>query len=128
VQEVTRCAARQAAVNWSDQWPAIQQQCLFNQNEMVAGWEVGATDIQLRHLNNCGDDDVANPGSAADNFVECANETEDCIRFVEASVQRCDHEGKHCQPVSYQPVFGLIRLNVGIPESTVCMPAESLGN
>lgn len=29
--------------------------------------------------------------------------------------------------IAYQPMFGLIPLRVGVPSSTVVMPAESLG-
>lgn len=123
VQEVTRCAARAAAVNWSTQWGSIRQQCLFGQNELVAGWEIGTTNIRLRSLNQCGDPNEANPGSAEDNIAECSNNTSKCIRFVEASV--CNSQGANCQPIQYQPNF--IPLRVGIPNSTVCMPAESLG-
>lgn len=134
VQEVTRCAARAAAVNWSTQWDSIRQQCLFGQNELVAGWEIGTTNIQLRHLNVCDDpstpaDDavVANPGSAADNIAECSNNTSKCIRFVEASVWCSSGQNCVANKVIYKPMFGLIPLRVGIPNSTVCMPAESLG-
>lgn len=125
VQEVTRCAARAAVVKWIDNWGSIPQQCLFGQNELVAGWEIGTTNISIRHLNQCGDPNEVDPGSATNNITECLSVASDCIRFVEASVQACDNKG--CQPIQYRPMFGLIPLRVGIPNSTVCMPAESLG-
>lgn len=158
VQEVTRCAARQAVVTWkgdSDDWSEatvivstnpirkipIRQYCLFGHDELVAGWEIGKTNVRIRPLNVCDDistpaDEtvVADPGSAADNIAECGSGTSKCIRFVEASLW-CDvkEEGdeKICDPsthrIIYQPNFGLIPLQVNIPGSTVCMPAESLG-
>lgn len=135
VQEVTRCAARQAAVTWkgnNDDWSGttIRQQCLFGANELVAGWEIKAANIHLRALNLAGG--VADPDSIDENFSKCVDDPEedDCIRFVEASVvveNSCDADGKNCQPIPYQPMFGLIPLKVGIPKSTVVMPAESLG-
>lgn len=133
VQEVTRCAARAAAVTWKGDnggsWDAtsIPQQCLFGQNVLVAGWEIGTANVRLRALNlNYG---VANPIDSATNLSNCVSNPAgtDCIRFVEASVvQACNNQGV-CQPISYQPMFGLIPLNVGIPISTVVMPAEGLG-
>lgn len=132
VQEVTRCAARLGVVNWRDQWGNIQQQCLFGHDTLVAGWEIGSTNIRLRHLNACGDADEVTPGSAPNNIVACAGGTPEipassCIHFVEASVQACDQNGNNCQRVRYRPMFGLVPLRVDIPNSTVCMPAESLG-
>lgn len=134
VQEVTRCAARKAVVNWSNQWGSIQQQCLFGQNELVAGWEIGTTNVRFRHLNVCDDpstpkDDavVANPGSATDNIEACSNNTSNCIRFVEARLWCTGTKNCANNIITYQPMFGLIPLQVGIPGSTVCMPAESLG-
>lgn len=144
VQEVTRCAARAAAVTWKGDnggdWSGtnmigtttpIRQQCLFGQNELVAGWEIGTADIRIRALNKCGNDDDANPNDKSMNISNCTNnpEDDDCIRFVEASVW-CDQDSEYCQNhmVKYQPMFGLIPVSgIGIPNSTVCMPAESLG-
>lgn len=142
VQEVTRCAARAAAVTWKGDnggsWEntSIPQQCLFGQNELVAGWEIHVANVRLRALNlaslNLAYDDpdgVANPKDIATNLSQCVGNPADvdCIRFVEASVQSCDNSGENCQPIQYQPMFGLIPLQVGIPNSTVRMPAESLG-
>ncbi len=138
VQEVTRCAARQAVVtwkgdnggNWNEGTTGIRQACLFGQNVLVAGWEIQKANIQLRALNwNYG---VANPTNIATNLSNCVGDPADtnCIRFVEASIvvdNSCDANGENCQPIQYQPMFGLVPLQVGIPNSTVRMPAESLG-
>lgn len=151
VQEVTRCAARQAVVSWmgkNGDWidasiggtsiPSIRQQCLFNHNELVAGWEITEANIRLRALNLGGT--LASPADSQTNLANCIADPagSDCIRYVEASVVQvtcngnncqpsCDKNGNNCQPIQYQPMFGLIPLRVGIPNSTVTMPAESLG-
>lgn len=143
VQEVTRCAARQAAVTWkgnNGDWSGttIRQQCLFGADELVAGWEIHGGNIHLRALNLAGG--VAEPDSIDENFSKCVADPADsnCIRFVEARVvKECsggdedededEGEGENCQLIQYQPMFGLIPLRVNIPSSTVTMPAESLG-
>jgi len=142
VQEVTRCAARQAVVTWkgnNDDWSGvnvigtttpIRQYCLFNNNELVAGWEISSPNIHLRALNLAGG--KANPNGINKNITNCviSSAGTNCIRFVEASIvveNSCDNNGENCQPIQYQPMFGLIPLQVGIPNSTVRMPAESLG-
>ena len=132
VQEVTRCAARAAVVTWKDNWGSIPQQCLFGADELVAGWEIHGVNVRLRALNLAGD--VADPGSRERNISTCTTDPadKDCIRFVEASIvveDSCDDNGENCQPIRYQPMFGLMIpvSGVGIPNSTVTMPAESLG-
>lgn len=134
VQEVTRCAARQAVVTWkgNDNWASsgIPQQCLFNNDELVAGWEIHGADVRLRALN-LAYGEVANndPTSPSLNISNCVTNPAgtNCIRFVEASLW-CD-SGDNCDTnrIIYKPMFGLIPLRVGIPNSTVRMPAESLG-
>lgn len=135
VQEVTRCAARAATVTWknSDSWDytesnSIPQQCLFGADELVAGWEVHGINVRLRALNLAGN--VANPGSNYENVSNCIESPTgvNCIRFVEASVW-CNQDSEYCQNhmVKYEPMFGLIPLPILIPNSTVRMPAESLG-
>ena len=137
VQEVTRCAARAAAVTWkgnNDDWSGttIRQQCLFGADELVAGWEIHGVNVRLRALNLAGG--VADPDSKEENISSCTVDPagDDCIRFVEASIvveDSCDDNGENCQPIRYQPMFGLMIpvSGVGIPNSTVRMPAESLG-
>lgn len=132
VQEVTRCAARQATVKWTGDWDGIPQQCLFGHDELVAGWEIHAGDIHLRALNLKRNE--ANPGSIDDNISNCVTSPEDinCIRFVEASLWCTTSDPEKCDPIThriiYQPNFGLIPwMSVNIPNSTVTMPAEGLG-
>lgn len=133
VQEVTRCAARQAVVSskWDGSWDGIPQQCLFGHDELVAGWEIHAGDIHLRALNLDRDEAHPMPGSIEENISNCVTSPAgaNCIRFVEASLW-CS-SGADCdtvaQRIRYRLMFGLIPLQVNIPNSTVTMPAESLG-
>lgn len=129
VQEITRCASRAAVVKWIDDWDDIPQQCLFGHDELVAGWEIHGVNVRLRALNLAGGE--ADPDSVEENISNCVTDPadSDCVRFVEASVQACNQQGnsENCQPIRYQPMFGLIPLSVDIPNSTVRMPAESLG-
>ncbi len=136
VQEITRCAAREAVVKWKDDWGSIPQQCLFGHDELVAGWEIHGANVRLRALNLTGclnptgtEADEAGPHSKGENTSNCTNDPADpnCIRCVEASVRACEDDDEDCQPIRYQPMFGLIPLRVDIPYSTVRMPAESLG-
>lgn len=130
VQEVTRCAAREATVTWTNNWGAIPRQCLFGSDVLVAGWEISAVNVRLRALNLAGAQ--ANPVTRDENITNCTDDPAgaNCIRFVEASIvveNSCDADGENCQPIQYRPMFGLIALQIGIPFSTVRMPAESLG-
>lgn len=135
VQEVTRCAAREGVVNWKTAEDSIQRKCIFQDgstgNALVAGWEIQNIHVQLRYLNSpqATAEASPNPDSPEGNLSQCEANTSNCIRFVEASVW-CDQDSEYCQNhmVKYQPMFGLIPVSgVGIPNSTVTMPAESLG-
>lgn len=128
VQEVTRCAARAAVVKWKDNWGGIPQQCLFDADELIVGWEIKKANVHLRALNLAGGE--AAPASISENISNCVTDPAgtNCIRFVEARVvKECEDESGDCQLIQYQPMFGLIPLSVNIPGSTVTMPAESLG-
>lgn len=136
VQEVTRCAAREAVVNYSNARDSIQRKCIFQENstgtvELVAGWEIQNDYVQIRYLNapNASTEATPNPDTPLGNLSECALNTSNCIRFVEASVQQCSTTGRNrtCSNVVYQPVFGLFPLSIAIPNSTITMPIESLG-
>lgn len=142
VQEVTRCAAREGAVYWKSvaDKDRIQRICIFQNEdstgnvELIAGWEIQNIHVRLRYLNSPGATTGASPqpplpDSPEGNLSECEANTINCIRFVEASLwctsgQNCDTTTNR---ITYQPMFGLIPLRVNIPNSTVTMPAESLG-
>lgn len=133
VQEVTRCAARQAVVRWTDQVDGIQRACVFREGStgdvsLPAAPEMTNLRVSIRFVYNAnGDPTSPMPSSPEDNIRACAEAPPaSCVRFVEASVQDCSDQA--CQPVSYQPMIGLFPfLGIDIPASTVRMPAESLG-
>ena len=139
VQEVTRCAAREAVVNWSDQWDTITRDCVFRKGttapevELVAGWEISNQNVSIRFLDKDFDEPSNNdmPKTPDQNIEMCQSDPPlaGCIRYVEASV-RCT-SGQNCDMATnriiYKPMFGLIPLRVNIPNSTLTMPAESLG-
>jgi len=145
VQEVTRCAARQAVVTWkgnTDDWSGttvigtaipIRQYCLFGADELVAGREIQKANIQLRALNLRYD--VADPNSLDNNLSNCTacptnaydaakSECTNCIRFVEAKVVNA-----YFEPLMTAAFLGftLPASGIQLPPSTVVMPAESLG-
>lgn len=133
VQEVTRCAARQSVVRWTDQVDGIQRTCVFREGEagevsLPAAPEMTNLRVSIRFVYNA-DGDLTSPlpSSPEDNIRACVESPPaSCIRFVEASIQDCS--GQTCQPVSYQPMIGLFPfLGIDIPASMVRMPVESLG-
>lgn len=134
VQEVTRCAARQAVVRWTDQVDGIQRTCIFQEGSagivsLPAAPEVTNATVSIHFITASGYIASPLPISPEDNIAACfdpARATISCIRFVEANIQDCS--GESCQPISYQPMIGLFPyLAINIPLSTVRMPAESLG-
>lgn len=133
VQEITRCAARQAVVRWTDQVDGIQRACVFQEGSTGEARLPGAPEmtnarLRIRFVYNVnGDPTNPLPVSPEDNIRACSEApASGCIRFVEASIQDCPDET--CQPVSYQPMIGLFPfLSIDIPASTVRMPVESLG-
>lgn len=138
VQEVTRCAAREGVIHWKSDTDKsrIQRKCIFqdenytvNNVQLVAGWEIQNIHVRLRYLNSPGATTEAspNPDSPEGNLSECAAQTSNCIRFVEASLWCTGDQNCANNRITYQPMFGLIPLRVNIPNSTVTMPAESLG-
>lgn len=141
VQEVTRCAAREGVVHWKSDTDKsrIQRKCIFqdenstvNNVQLVAGWEIQNTHVQLRYLNSPGATTEASPqsplpDSPEGNLSECEASTINCIHFVEASLWCTGDQNCANNRITYRPMFGLTPLRVNIPNSTVTMPAESLG-
>jgi len=120
IQEVTRRAARQAAVTWATthQTTAFKQSALFGGDTLPAGREVGTANVQIQYLNLAGNVVTTLPTGAADNLVHCANATTQCIASIQVSISG----------VTYAPMSGLFPfLAITLPPSTVTMPAESLG-
>lgn len=50
-------------------------------------------------------------------------------KYLEEASLWCDEGTTNCADnrITYNPMFGLIPLTINIPNSTVTMPAESLG-
>lgn len=127
-QEVTRYAAREAVVRWTDEKEAIKREAIFQGGTsgtvaLPAGPELTNAAISIRYLSSCidpttGERMEAAPASPENNLEECIEESCSCIRFVEASVSG----------VTYIPMAGLFSWwDIAVPASTVVMPAESMG-
>lgn len=132
-QEVTRIAAREAVVsNFTvAEQNRIRRMAVFGDaistNPTLPGAaEITADAIDIRYLNDADTPVSALPDSPADNIEACLDSTTRCIRYVEVSL--CTRSGRNCNPINYRPMVGLFDfLEIEIPQSTVIMPAESLG-
>lgn len=134
VQEVSRNAARQAVVTdftSASALATIKQSAVFrvNAGAMPAAPEITDSMVKIIYLNAAGAVPTTMPVSPGDNIAACLDDLRaaECIRFVET----CVSTGSDCQPnqsVLYAPMVNLFSfLAIGIPMSTVRMPAESLG-
>lgn len=141
-QEVTRIAARQAAVSdfSAASIAAIQHAAVFNAGStsaanLPAGGEITDQRVSIQYLLSEDVNDVVTdmPESPADNIAACldvSRSNDGCIRYVKASICAQSGSGNNatCNAVPYIPMIGLFEfLGVNIPRSTVVMPAESLG-
>lgn len=120
VQEVTRRAAREAAVTWTTthQTTAFKQDALLGGSTLPAGGEVGTANLQIQYLNLSGATTNPMPTSPTDNAIQCENLTNSCIASVQVSISG----------VTYAPMVGLLPfLAIPLPASTVTTPVESLG-
>ena len=141
-QEVTRNAARMAAVNnfTAASIEATQRAAVLNAGStgdanLPAGGEITYQRVNIEYLLSEDVDDVVTdmPDDPADNIAACldASRNDDgCIRYVKARICQQSGNGNNvsCNPVPYIPMIGLFDfLGINIPMSTVVMPAESLG-
>lgn len=120
LQEVTRRAARAAAVLWVDQTDQIKQIALFGATTLPAGAEVTSADITIEYLNRDGNQVAPFPTDPGDNLSACGDvaRTSSCIFSVRVSVAG----------VSYRPMVGLFdALGVALPTSATTVHAESMG-
>lgn len=134
VQEVTRKAAREQVVRWTDQTGAIQRAAVFQNTagagtvSLPGGNEVKNVTVQLQFFNDYADAkdgvNAVNVGpiaSSAANVANCLLNESNCIRFVRATLRNANGT-----PVEYLPMmFGVF--NVPLPGAAVIMPAEALG-
>ncbi|HJV26052.1 MAG TPA: TadE family protein [Aromatoleum sp.] len=133
VQEVTRRAAREAVVRDFADASKIQRSAIFaDENgtgtaKLPAGLEIANTSIRINYLNGALAVASPMPSDATDNVSACNDitRTSSCVRFVEACVAAA---GNCTGTINYAPMAGLFPfLAIGIPISSVIMPAESLG-
>lgn len=120
VQEVTRHAAREAVVRWVDNSSTSPAKilALFGGTSMPAGAEITVDNINIDYLTASGGTPSPFPVSAIDNISTCLNEPDGCIALVQVSITGA----------TYAPMVGLfLDWSIPIPDSTVTMPAESLG-
>lgn len=122
VQEVTRRAAREAVVRWRDTYATeVVGLALLGGGSLPAAAEVNAAAIRFAYRNQSGAEvsRSALPADRIANIVECLNGSSSCIASVEVSVTG----------VSYRPMTGPLAslLALPVPQSTVTMPAESMG-
>jgi Flp pilus assembly protein TadG len=122
VQEVTRRAAREAVVRWTDKQADVKKLALFGASTLPANLPAGAeiTDarINIDYLNASGGQSDPLPNTPSDNIAECLNKSDSCIAYVRVSITGATY----APMVSLFPYF-----SIPIPASTVTMPAESMG-
>ena len=145
VQEVTRRAAREAVVSdiYETNHPA-RRLALFGGNRLPAGAEITVDNISIEYLKveENGTTTVLTgstlPDNAAENISECLkakDQPNNCIARVRVSIIGATSSScpaPNADKACYTPMAGLfgpgwINLSVPIPDSTVIMPAESLG-
>ena len=149
VQEVTRRAAREAVVSCTDSntQDGIRSRAVLGAGAtgafLPAGGEITDARVVIDYLDKNQvpiGRYIACPSPYNGNILKCEADAADCIKFVRVRV--CDYQNQNrCSPVQYVPMIGLfspdpnkptgsmhiIDLSVDIPNSTVIMPAESLG-
>ena len=123
VQEVTRHAAREAVIRWTDKvsQDAAKNLALFGGTSLLGATEIKSSNIDIKYLQADGISEVKKfPSNSAENISACLypSNTVDCIAFVQVSITGA----------TYKPMIGLFPfLKISIPTSTVTMPAESMG-
>ncbi len=122
VQEVTRRAAREAVVSCVDNsnTSPAKISALFGGTSLPAGGEITVDNINIAYLNASNAPVTTLPSCPTGNVSACLNGIgpANCVAFVQVSITGA----------TYAPMVGLFPfLAVPIPDSTVTMPAESLG-
>ena len=120
VQEVTRRAAREAALRWTTEQDAIKTYALFGRQALPGAPELSAANISIVYLKADGLPVVTEPDDPSDNLSACgdSNRTESCIYSVQVTVSN----------VTYSPIFSLLGfVDLQLPASQVTIHAESMG-
>ena len=142
LQEVTRRAARQAAVtNFSDAtaMAEVRRNAIFRttDGELAFASPVSERHILVDYLARHTDArgmttyvPIATlPACPARNRVICAANDEDasCIRFVRARVCDVGSTASNCIPIPYQAAMPLLSFPMKLPVSSTIAKAETLG-
>ncbi len=120
LQEVTRRAAREMTVRWTDDEAAARSLALFGAASLPGSPQITAASIRIDYLTADGNPVAVLPSDPSDNLSACGNaaRTASCIHSVRVSIL----------PVNYSPMLSLFGfLNLSLPASSVTMPAESMG-
>lgn len=143
LQDSTRRAAFLASVTDYRNQPAmnlVRQQAIFRASpgELVLGAPITDRHLQIDYLALVRNADSsqtltpipagAMPTCPARNRVTCTGNPNDpqCVRFVRVRI--CNPgSGTDCQPVAYQPLFGLFPSGTTLPISTTIVAVETLG-
>ena len=126
MQEVSRRAAREAVVRWTDQGAAVKTLAMFGAASVPAGPEITAANITITYLQKNGNAVTAAPVDAGDNIAACGDTSRagSCIDSVLVTI-----DGVHFAPMT--PLFTILGLQtpptVSMPTASVRMHAESLG-
>lgn len=143
LQDATRRAAAGAAVtDWRDQgaMDLVRQQALFRTSpgELILGAPVTDSHVAIDYLaiTRNSDNSLAlspippgeMPSCPARNRVTCTANQNDphCVRLVRVRICAPGNAGA-CNPVYFQPMFGLFPSTARLPTSTTIVPAETLG-
>ncbi len=135
VQEVTRRAAREAVVRWTDDQDEAISLALFGGASLPAGAEIAAGNIDIEYLTAAGAVPSPFPTNPGNNIAACISLPDGCIAYVRVSISGATYapmvsffKGIEVTafPFSEADPFRL-DFRIPIPASTVTMPAESMG-
>lgn len=137
VQEVTRRAARAAAVTDFSDAAALRQvrrAAIFRatDGQLMLGGAISQDYVRIEYLGQDGVTPLAGalmPAGPGANVLNCLGNPNGagCIRFVRASL--CQPDLVPCQPAALQPMLpGLLpALGISLPTAATVVRAESLG-
>ncbi|MGO4376884.1 TadE/TadG family type IV pilus assembly protein [Pseudoduganella sp. RAF53_2] len=128
MQEVTRRAAREAAIRWTSTADNTTAKTLamFNRTTVVPGAsEITPGTINITYLNKAGTAVINPPTDPADNMSACndALRTASCIYSVQVQMTNV----QFTPFVANSSLFNSNSLKINMPASTVIMYAESMG-
>jgi hypothetical protein len=134
VQEVTRRAARSAAISDFSDAAAVSQlrsDAVLGATHVPLAPFLTTARLRIEYLSQSASGLLspvsAMPSCPAANAVNCARDPHggDCIRYVRASI--CTTSAGACDPVPYVPMTPLLPIPANVPPSPSLVPAQSLG-